>query len=276
MKAYLSVGLSSLFLLIFLPFLCTFFFHGPQACILLQKADREDFLPYLLSLQIEKDQEIEAIKSQAVLTRTNFMYQESQGKSTKKILETSLSEIFSTSSWFRLLFLPDCYPKAVLETQDKILTYQEKPCLTPYHQVNCGKTRSGEEVFHNFAYSYLQSVDSSWDINSPDYLTSKDFTSSQIPDSLEIQETDSTNYVLSVKTSNTAISGESFRFDMNLPSSCFIIQNKNDVIRIICKGQGHGLGLSQYGAEILAEEGNTYEEILAWYFPALTLNSTPV
>ena len=274
MKTYFSLFFSSCFLLIFLPFLCTFFLHGTQACIFLQKFDCEDFLPYLLSLQIDQNQEPEALKSQAVLARTNFIYQESQGESSQEILENTFSEIFDTASWLRLLFLPDQYYDAVEKTKNQILTFQETPCLVPYHRSNCGKTRDGEEVFHNSSYSYLQSVDSSWDLDAPDYLTEKTFSKEQLPESLEIQQVDSAGYVLSLKADTTSLSGESFRFDMNLPSSCFSIQLQGNSIKIICKGQGHGLGLSQYGADAMAKEGNTFDEILTWYFPKLTLSSS--
>lgn len=103
------------------------FLHGTQACIFLQKFDCEDFLPYLLSLQIDQNQEPEALKSQAVLARTNFIYQESQGESSQEILENTFSEIFDTASWLRLLFLPDQYYDAVEKTKNQILTFQETP-----------------------------------------------------------------------------------------------------------------------------------------------------
>lgn len=274
MKNYLSVFLSSFFLFIFLPFLCTFFLHGTQACTFLQKTNGEDFLPYLISLEIDEKQPIEALKSQAVLARSNFMYQKSQGKSSKEILENAFTEIFFSSSWIHFLFLPDQYFFAASETENQILTYQENPCLVPYHKSNCGKTRDGKEVFHNSSYTYLQSVESSWDLNSSEYLTKKEFSSDQLPKSLGIQETDSTGYVLSVLADGIPLSGESFRHDLGLPSSCFTIQTQNDSTQIICKGQGHGLGLSQYGAESMAKKGSTYDEILTWYFPALTLSNT--
>ena len=53
-----------------------------------------------------------------------------------------------------------------------------------------------------------------------------------------------------------------------------VIQKNGDNLRFLCKGQGHGVGLSQYGAEIMAEDGSTYDEILLWYFPSLMLTTT--
>lgn len=276
MKARLSIFLSSLFIFLLFPFLCTFFFHGTQACTLLQPANSENFLPYLLSLQIHDDQKIETLKAQAVLARTNLTYQESQGKSLREILQTSLSDVFATSTWYRIFFPSNRYHRAVTETSGQILTYEDDFCLTPYHQVSCGKTRNGQEVFHNSSFSYLQSVDSSQDLKAPDYLTQLEIPARQLPDSLEIQQTDSSGYILTLTADDdTVISGERFRKEFQLASSCLSIQDGDNIVKILCKGQGHGLGLSQYGAEYMAREGNTYDEILLWYFPALALTTVP-
>ena len=71
----------------------------------------------------------------------------------------------------------------------------------------------------------------------------------------------------------TAIGGQSldtieeFRQLLELPSSNFTMQAADGKIRFLCKGQGHGLGLSQYGGNVLAKEGKSYKEILRYYFP---------
>ena len=273
MRAQISIFLSSLMIFLLLPFLCTFLFHGPQACTLIKRADQEDFIPYLLRQQIEKDQAPEVLKAQAVLVRTNLVYQRSLGKSLDEILTDSFSDIFSSLTWYRIFFLSNSLKKAAAATKEQILTFQDAPCLAPYHQVSSGKTRNGEEVFRDASFSYLQSVDSPWDLDSPDYLTSKDFSSSQLPSSLEIQQTDSAGYVLTLSEEDAVISGEYFRHEMQISSSCFSIQQNGDTTRLICKGQGHGVGLSQYGASAMAQKGSTYDEILTWYFPLLILSS---
>ncbi len=59
---------------------------------------------------------------------------------------------------------------------------------------------------------------------------------------------------------------------MDLPSSAFTLQQIGGQTRILCQGQGHGLGFSQYGGNVLASQGKKYDEILRSYFPKLTLN----
>ena len=274
MRTRLSIFLSSFFILLFFPFLCTFVFHGAQACTLLQPAKAEKFLPYLLSLQIDDNKSSEALKTQAVIARSNLNYQQSQGKSLLEILKTQFSDILSSPSWYRIFFISDSYQNATESTSGQILTFENTPCLTPYHEVSCGKTRSGEEVFHNSAFSYLKSVDSSQDLEAPNYFTTQDIASQQFPSSLEIQKTDSSGYVLTLNADDTTFSGEYFRHEFGLASSCFSIQKNGDNLRFLCKGQGDGVGLSQYGAEIMAEDGSTYDEILLWYFPSLMLTTT--
>lgn len=61
--------------------------------------------------------------------------------------------------------------------------------------------------------------------------------------------------------------GEEFRKKIGLPSSDFTIAIRDEKVRIVTKGQGHGFGLSQYTAEKMAERGNGYEEILNYFFP---------
>ena len=154
----------------------------PPAC------QAEEFLPYLLSLQIDDNKSSEALKTQAVIARSNLSYQQSQGKSLLEILKTQFSDILSSPSWYRIFFISDSYQDAAESTSGQILTFENTPCLTPYHEVSCGKTRSGEEVFHNSAFSYLKSVDSSQDLEAPNYFTTRDIASQQFPSSLEIQK----------------------------------------------------------------------------------------
>ena len=62
------------------------------------------------------------------------------------------------------------------------------------------------------------------------------------------------------------MTGEEFRNCLNLNSACFYLKEVEGKVRIVTKGLGHGLGLSQYGANELAKEGKTYREILQYYY----------
>lgn len=85
------------------------------------------------------------------------------------------------------------------------------------------------------------------------------------------QKRDSQDYILELQVAGLTVSGEEFRKTLELSSSNFTVQSQDGKIRFLCKGLGHGLGLSQYGGNELAKEGKTYQQILFTYFPDVTL-----
>ena len=82
----------------------------------------------------------------------------------------------------------------------------------------------------------------------------------------EVTQTDTAGYVLGVRVGQENISGEEFRNTYGLASGCFTLQRYNGKIRITTRGEGHGLGMSQYSADRMAEEGYTYDEILQYFY----------
>ena len=139
----------------------------------------------------------------------------------------------------------------------------------PYHKISAGKTRSGEEVFHDEAYSYLQSVESSQDKESEEYLTGVYINQNYLPEKLVIKERDSAGYVTELLADGKIVEGEAFRKGLGLVSANFTMQKFGDQMRFLCKGKGHGLGFSQYGGNEMAKEGKTEKEILEIYFPEM-------
>lgn len=174
--------------------------------------------------------------------------------------------------------------QAVKDTEGIVLAVQGNVCEGVFHQISVGKTRDGEWLGEGAA-AYLQSVDSSQDTEADDYQNEHLFTGEALrlrlkelyPDAvltkealagqIKIIEADEQGYALTVKVGNTYVAGEQFRCDLELSSSCFTMQEKDEKITFLCRGVGHGFGLSQYGANELAKEGRTFEEILAVYFP---------
>ena len=93
------------------------------------------------------------------------------------------------------------------------------------------------------------------------------FTEEPVENQINMYKRDKVGHILSLTVGNKTISGEEFRQLLELPSSNFTMQAADRKIRFLCKGQGHGLGLSQYGGNVLAKEGKSYQEILRYYFP---------
>ena len=104
-------------------------------------------------------------------------------------------------------------------------------------------------------------------------LIKKEYAGFEIKDAgeIEVKETDHLGYVLEIQAGNQDFQGEEMRELLKLPSSCFIVQTDKEMIRFLCRGVGHGLGLSQWTAGKMAEENKQYQEILNYFFPGLEL-----
>lgn len=264
MKKYISFYLSLFCMILLLPFLATVFMSGTKVCTLLTIWDKERYLPLILSTQIRPQAHQEVLKAQAVLARTNLYVCEQEDK-IGELYGEILDYYDNPASCLKLVENYSVYSEAVNATNE-ILTYQNKTFQVPYHAVSNGKTRDGAEVFHDTSHDYLVSVESPQDIQSEHYAGGYYFDK-EFGENLEILKEDSAGYVLEVKADGSVMSGEEIRQQLDLPSSSFTVQQIEDSTRIMCKGKGHGLGLSQYGAETLAEQGENYTEILQYYFP---------
>ena len=266
----------SVFLL--LPYLITCMINGAEAALLNRKFDAESCIPLLVALQIPDDYEEEAVKAQAVIARTNLYYELDH----KNILEI-IGEIKGESWENRNNFVDKVlnffsyphkmYQKAVLDTVDMVLTYDQEVKLAPYHPCSGGTTRNGEEAFRSAEYSDLKSVDSGFDKESADFIYVTYFSEEQLSGEVEIQERDQAGYVLSLSINGNILEGETFRQGMNLPSSNFSLQKTGEKYQVICRGEGYGVGFSQYGGNELAKAGKGWEDILQIYFPEMSIIS---
>ena len=244
--------------------------------------DVEGYLVGIVAKEIPLDYQFEAIKAQVVIARTSLTAALGSGKkefpesmSREEIMELWGQDGFEEN--YRIL------EKAVEDTRGEILTYEGEPVNAAFHAVSAGKTRSATEP-------YLSSVNSEMDIPSPDFLTvtfmeKKDFLKKlnescpneeimeeNVMDAVSIVQRDEGEYVLQVKIGETTVTGEDFRKYLDLKSSCFYIKEVEGKIRIVTKGLGHGLGLSQYGANELAKEGKNYKEILNYYYKNIEIS----
>ena len=179
--------------------------------------------------------------------------------------------------------------QAVAATKGEILTWQEKPAEVAYHAVSAGRTRDSQTALGREDVPYLKAVDSMTDISSPDYLkvifmekeelaqklqaadNALALSPEEIPAMIQITGRDDSGYVTQIQIGNITLSGEQFRQYVGLNSACFYIKEVEGQVRILTKGLGHGLGMSQYGANDMAKQGKTYKEILTYYYKELAL-----
>lgn len=250
-----------------------------------QNVHLEQYIIGLLPMCISMEFEMEAIKAQVVLLRSELIkeYQE-----TGEILHRSnrgYLEVPQMQALWKSDFLA-YYTKlmmAVVQTKGIFIVYEKEIILPSYFYISNGDTRIGSEILLSKEYPYLQSVSCESDFLAQDYFFSKEFTTEEwgeifkIPDTKEMQiytTYDNTNYCILVKIEYThglkryeiVMHGEKFRQLLDLPSACFQIELKKDMVYIHGKGVGHGIGLSQYGANELAKENKNFMEIIHYYF----------
>ena len=271
MKGRKQSWVSKIFLLLTFPYLVTVFVNGPEAVSVNKTTDMENILPIILSEQISPEYQIETIEAQAVIARSNLMRKLQEQADTGSILCEICNNI-KQNGW--VWKIPEeCYETAVKNTQDQILTVDGELKLVPYHEISAGETRDGEEAFHDSQYAYLKSVDSSADKDAAEYLSSTYVSEQQLPKELAISSRDKRGYVQSLMADDNILEGTAFASGMGIASPAFSIQKLDDRIRFLSKGKGHGLGFSQYGGDVLAKEGKTWQEILHIYFPLMEIET---
>lgn len=270
MKEYLSTYFTLLLLILLLPFLLTFLISGQDSCPLYKSPDVEKYLPIIVYLQIPYTHHLENIKAQTVLARTNIELQLENGTQLFKMLKKPLDYLVHEQSTIHFLRTYGRFIKAAKSTQGQVLTYQNQKVFLPYCYVTTGSTRDGTSLLHSEKYEYLVSVDTPQDRQAADYLTSTYYPNIDYYEQVEILSRDKNDYVVSLEAGGQLMSGEEFRRKLELPSSAFTLQKINGQTRILCRGQGHGLGFSQYGGNVMAKEGEDYRGILRYYFPRLS------
>lgn len=271
MKGRKQSWVSKIFLLLTFPYLVTVFVNGPEAVSVNKTTDMENILPIILSEQISPEYQIETIEAQAVIARSNLMRKLQEQADTGSILCEICNNI-KQNGW--VWKIPEeCYETAVKNTQDQILTVDGELKLVPYHEISAGETRDGEEAFHDSQYAYLKSVDSSADKDAAEYLSSTYVSEQQLPKELAISSRDKRGYVQSLMADDNILEGTAFASGMGIASPAFSMQKLDDRIRFLSKGKGHGLGFSQYGGDVLAKEGKTWQEILHIYFPLMEIET---
>ncbi len=261
MKNQISFLFQKMPVFLLIPYFMVMAFHGVDKAIVNRIPNVESCLPVILSREIDGNKEKETLKAQAVIARTNIYRRIEEGESLYDILKKEGNDEKTEKT--------ERFTDAAKETEDLILTWKGKLRLVPYHAVSGGKTRDGEEAFHDKAYTYLKSVDSDVDKESPEYLSSFYMDIKKLPKEFKIEKRDTAGYVESICADGNILEGEGFRQGMNLSSSNFTIQEVGDQYRFLCKGKGHGLGFSQYGGNELAKKGKTFQEILSVYFPEM-------
>lgn len=168
-----------------------------------------------------------------------------------------------------------------------VLYYDGAPAGASYFAISNGQTEASENVW-GAALPYLRAVDSSSDRAAQDYEVTVTLSAEQVSGALASSLGISTEgidpaawfgtasytpsgYVASLPVCGQTVTGAGLRSALGLRSACFSIQWDGSAFAFTTRGYGHGVGLSQWGAKAMAEQGKSWIEILAHYFPGTTL-----
>lgn len=168
----------------------------------------------------------------------------------------------------------DYIKELIKETEKEIITYNNTPIEAFYFAMSNGYTSSAKEVF-GINEDYLISVSSDLENESlAKFKQEKEINYNEFVQNLGLStpitinniERDESNRVKSIIINNKKFTGVEIRKKLNLRSTDFNIYLLDDKIKIETKGYGHGVGLSQYGANELAKHGYNYKEIIMYYY----------
>ena len=243
--------------------------------------DVEDHLVGVLLGEMPVSYELDALKAQAVAART-YIY--------RKIGTTPVShpdaDLCTNPSCCMAYVETDSVNQeglakiknAVSETEGEHLVYEEEIASAFFYACSSGKTENSEDVWGE-EIPYLRSVESQGDENNPKLLDEKTYTPQQLKNALGINslETGNISYTEGGSVKNIVIGGKTFkgteiRSLLGLRSACFSISRKGENYVFTTKGNGHGVGMSQFGANEMAKSGSSYEEILYHYFKGCILD----
>ena len=242
-----------------------------------------DYLIGVVSSEMPASFNLEALKAQSVLARTYALKAKQTGKKLTDTVSTqSYIDIDQMKNKWRNSF-NTYYNKiknAVENTNGEYLSYNGNYIEALYHSTNNGKTESSLDVFGNY-YPYLISVSSEYDKNASSYLRTINTPLDTISNKLGLNlNNDSVISILSytdggnikeININGNNFSGKKVRELLGLRSADFDISISDNNANITTRGYGHGVGMSQYGANGMANAGYSYKDILSHYYPGTTL-----
>ena len=244
------------------------------------KINIDEYVLKSLAQEMPASFETEALKAQAVAIRTNALYLEQNRKHDDATVCTDfnccaayLDDLSTLSKESRARL-----ENAVSSTAGQILLYDGKPINAVFHAISAGKTANSEDVWKK-EIPYLKSADSSVDKEVKGFKTRCTFSWNELYNIFSVKEKSisdikraESGYVKSVSIGGKVFSGAEVRSKLNLRSTAFSITSENDKVDFVVWGYGHGVGMSQWGANEYAKQGKKYDEILRHYYRGIKID----
>lgn len=254
-----------------------------------KQINTSDYLVGVVAAEMPASFEEEALKAQAVAARTYMTYHTAKSKEHKDNASVC-TDYTHCQAWVNINDKMEAWgesaeeyrkkiEKAVSDTAGEIVTYNGEAINSLFFSTSSGKTENAADVWGD-NLPYLVSVDSPGEDEAPKFTSQVEFTIDEAKSKIEeqIDGTDFSNGLFSniirsdaggIKTidaGGATISGTQLRTIFGLNSTNAEIKEENNSVIFIVKGNGHGVGMSQYGAEAMAENGSNYKEILTHYY----------
>lgn len=267
-----------------------------------EQVNLDEYLCNVVSAEMPANYEIEALKAQAIVARTYTIYKILNKKhDTADICDDSTccqawiskddrlarwEESQRESNWQKIV-------SAVNDTKGKVITYDNKPIDAFFHSNSGGVTEVPVNVWGGTGYPYLQSVETSGEDAYTQYSSEVVFTQEQLinklkekysdisidfsnSDDIKIMEYTESTRVKTVKFGNHEISGVEARSLLGLRSTNFEISIDGDNIKFSVKGYGHGVGMSQTGADSMAKQGSSAEDIIKHFYTGVEVSEVNI
>ena len=247
--------------------------------------------------------ELEALKAQAAAERTYVYYQLAAGRKEAHPDADVCTDPGCCSAWLSEEAAREKWgedfdgwesriEEAVAATDGQTALYDGQPILAVFHSSSAGKTAEAGDVWSGDV-PYLRSVDSpEGEETVPNYYSAAEFTAAEAktllaqahpeltfsggPDKwFGAAERDDSGRVSTVEVCGAPLRGVEVRRIFSLRSACFTIDAAAERVTFRVTGYGHGVGMSQYGANELARQGRTWQEILLWYYADIAIGPAP-
>lgn len=265
----------------------------------IEKLPLEEYVVGVVASEMPVNFEPEALKAQSVAARTytiKFLSSKDEDKvANPNTVGADITDnpdkhqIYKNRAELKQLWKNDYAENikkieaAVLSTAGEILVYDNKPIDALFFSTSNGLTENSEDYWEH-SVPYLKSVKSNWDEQqSPKFRSQLEYDLDKFTKTLGLENkmpvisdiTKTTgNRVKSLKINGSLFTGKQIREKLNLSSSDFEISLKRDLVIVTSIGNGHGVGMSQYGANGMALEGKKYIDILSYYYQDVNLDTT--
>lgn len=259
-----------------------------EATNTIEKIPFELYVKGVLAGEMPANFEQEALKAQAVAARSYVLKKMEQNKENEyDVVDTVSNQVYLSDEDLKNKWKTGYVEKmnkittAVTSTTGEYLDYNGQVAEAFFFSTSSGMTENCEEVFSE-SLPYLRSVNSEWDAEvSPVFEESHEYSLAEFYQilgltyqktvSVVITETTSTGRVKKLKINEKEFTGSDVYQKFKLRSTFFKIEQFGETVKITTKGYGHGVGMSQYGAEAMAKKGYKYDEILKYYYQGIQI-----